>query len=396
MTGSIKLRVTGLTKIFGGAPKRALQHLQEGKDRDWILQQTGNLVAVSDVSFNVQSGEIFVVMGLSGSGKSTLIRCINRLFEPTSGSVLIDDEDVTKANDEQLRRLRLMKVAMVFQHFALFPHKTVIENVEFGLKIRGMATEERHSRAMAVLEQVGLNAWAENYPSSLSGGMQQRVGLARSLAVDPEILLMDEAFSALDPLIRREMQEELLALQRKVRKTIVFITHDLHEALILGNRVAIMKEGRFVQVASPQEIVAHPADDYVTAFTRDVDRSRIFTARDVMTQAPVLRPSDTIATAVRNLKASGKAHCHVIDDEGRVVGLISQEQLIGLGARSSVAKAMMRQFPQTASATELIALYRACADNLPIAVINEVGEFLGSVEPSAIWRRVAVGLEDEH
>lgn len=366
-----------------------MQYLREGRDRDWILEETGNLVAVADVSFDVQPGEIFVVMGLSGSGKSTLIRCINRLVEPTSGSVLIDDEDIVRAGDERLRQLRLTKLAMVFQHFALFPHKKVIENVEFGLKIRGLTRDERRARAMAMLDQVDLKAWAESYPSSLSGGMQQRVGLARSLAVDPEILLMDEAFSALDPLIRRDMQQELLALQRKMKKSIVFITHDLHEALILGNRVAIMKAGRFVQVATPQEIVANPADDYVSAFTRDVDRSRIFTALDVMTQPPVLKHYDTIAAAEKELAASHFSHCYVVDDEGRVLGLLSRQHLATSVGRSPVTQAMMRQFPQTLPDTYLIALYAVGGENLPIAVVDKSGRFLGCVEPSSIFQKVA-------
>jgi glycine betaine/proline transport system ATP-binding protein len=393
MTPAVKLQVANLTKIFGQTPGAALQYLREGKDRDWILNNTGNVVAIADVSFTVAAGEIFVVMGLSGSGKSTLIRCINRLVEPTSGSILIDGEDVVPANDEKLRQLRLTKFAMVFQHFALFPHKKVIENVEFGLKIRGLTQDERRARAMAVLEQVGLKSWANSYPSSLSGGMQQRVGLARSLAVDPEILLMDEAFSALDPLIRREMQDELLALQNKVRKTIVFITHDLHEALVLGNRVAIMKEGHFVQVATPQEIVSNPADDYVSAFTRDVDRSRVFTARDVMTQPLVLKSDDTIAAASIKLAASHLSHCYVVDSEGRVVGLVSRKRLDESHAHSPVTQAMTRHFPQSLSSTQVITLYSACAENLPIAVVDASGRFLGCVEPASIFRKVATGVD---
>jgi glycine betaine/proline transport system ATP-binding protein len=393
MSEMFKLRVSNLFKIFGGTPERALQHLREGRDRDWIFRETGNLVAVADVSFDVSPGEIFVVMGLSGSGKSTLIRCINRLVEPTFGSALIDDEDIIKASDEQLRQLRLTKLAMVFQHFALFPQKKVIENVEFGLKIRGLSRDERRARAMAVLDQVGLKAWADSYPSSLSGGMQQRVGLARSLAVDPEILLMDEAFSALDPLIRRDMQEELLTLQGTVRKTIVFITHDLHEALILGNRVAIMKEGRFVQVATPQEIVANPADDYVSAFTRDVDRSRIFTARDVMTQPPVLKPDETIAAANKKLAETHLSHCYVVDCEGRAIGLFSRGHRARSHARSPVIQAMTRQFPQAMPETRLIALYTAGAENLPIAVVDATGRLIGCIEPSIIFRKVAAEID---
>src|SRR5690606_23617829 len=248
-----KIRVRHLSKIFGEAPERALERLVAGADKDQIFEETGSVVAVADVSFEVGEGEIFVVMGLSGSGKSTLVRCINRLFEATAGELLVDDEDVLAMDGEQLRQIRLGKIAMVFQHFALFPHKTVAENVEFGLKVRGVAAEPRRERALEALDMVGLRAWADVAPSNLSGGMQQRVGLARALAVDPEVLLMDEPFSALDPLIRRDMQQELIRLQQALRMTIIFITHDLHEALTIGDHIAIMKDGRFVQIGTPED-----------------------------------------------------------------------------------------------------------------------------------------------
>jgi glycine betaine/proline transport system ATP-binding protein len=273
--------VEHLYKIFGDEPDRALELAREGLDKDEIFRRTGSVVAVDDVSFEVKQGQIFVVMGLSGSGKSTLIRCINRLITPTSGRVLIDDIDVTAASPAELRQIRLKRMAMVFQHFALLPHKTVAQNVEYGLKVRRVPPRERREKAIAALETVGLDAWADSYPDSLSGGMQQRVGLARGLAVEPEVLLMDEPFSALDPLIRRDIQDELLSLQAKIKTTIIFITHDLQEALKLGDNVAIMKEGRFVQSGTPQEIVTAPKEDYVYEFTRDVDRSRVLTFGDI-------------------------------------------------------------------------------------------------------------------
>jgi glycine betaine/proline transport system ATP-binding protein len=272
-----KLQVESLAKIYGQREAAALEMLRSGVSRDDVHVRTRATIAVLDVSFAVQPGETFVVMGLSGSGKSTLIRCLNRLIEPTAGKIIIDQADICRFDAAALRELRVRKIAMVFQHVALLPHRTVVENVAFGLKIRGLASKQRRERAMAALEQVGLAKWASQRPAQLSGGMQQRVGLARALAVDPDILLMDEPFSALDPLIRSEMQEQLLHLQRNLKKTIVFITHDLHEALALGNRIAIMKDGRFVQVATPVEILGAPADDYVSAFTRDIDRARILT-----------------------------------------------------------------------------------------------------------------------
>jgi glycine betaine/proline transport system ATP-binding protein len=274
-----KVRARGVFKIFGPDPQVALQLFRAGRSKDDIHRETGNILAVADVSFDVEEGETFVVMGLSGSGKSTLIRCINRLIEPTSGEILIGGDDIVAADRARLREMRLNRIAMVFQHFALFPHMTVADNAAYGLKARGIPAEERRARAVEALAKVGLGSWAESYPESLSGGMQQRVGLARALAVGPEVLLMDEPFSALDPLIRRDMQDELAELQRELRMTIVFITHDLREALKLGDRVAIMKEGSFVQVGPPEEIVGSPADAYVEDFTRDVDGDRALAAR---------------------------------------------------------------------------------------------------------------------
>jgi glycine betaine/proline transport system ATP-binding protein len=278
-----KISVTGLYKIFGDRPDAALDLLNRGEAKEAILEATGATVAVQDASFDVEEGEIFVVMGLSGSGKSTLVRLLNGLIPPTSGNILIEGQDVAQAKGEVLREIRRNTITMVFQHFALFPHWSVADNVAYGLKVKGMPVADRRERAMAVLDQVGLAPWADSLPGDLSGGMQQRVGLARGLASDPQVLLMDEPFGALDPLIRREMQDELIELQKTLKKTIVFITHDLNEALLLGDKIAIMKDGRFVQVGTAQDIVSNPADDYVQAFVADIDRGRVFTARDVST-----------------------------------------------------------------------------------------------------------------
>jgi len=259
--------------------------LDPGATRAQVQEETGHVIAVRDVSFEVQTGETFVVMGLSGSGKSTLVRCISRLIEPTAGEVIIDGRDVTKFSRAELTAMRRTRMSMVFQHFGLFPHRKVIDNISFGLEVRGTGRAERTARAMEVLELVGLGGWEDNYPRELSGGMQQRVGLARAMAVDPEILIFDEPFSALDPLIRREMQDELLRLQGSMHKTMVFITHDFLEAIKMGDHIAIMKDGEISQIGTPEEIVANPADDYVREFTEDVPRYKVLSAGKVMRKA---------------------------------------------------------------------------------------------------------------
>lgn len=279
------IEVDGLYKIFGEAPERARRLANErGLSKSEVKAETGSVIAVNDATFDVEEQEIFVVMGLSGSGKSTLLRCVNRLIEPTFGSVRVHGEDVTSVDDERLRELRRTKMSMVFQNFGLFPHRTVLGNVEYGLEVAGMERDARHEKARRTLEVVGLEGYEDSRTSQLSGGMQQRVGLARALVNDPQILLMDEAFSALDPLIRTDMQNELLELQEEWDPacTILFITHDLDEALKMGDRIAIMKEGRIAQVGTPTEILTSPADDYVRSFVQNVDRTKVIPARTVM------------------------------------------------------------------------------------------------------------------
>ena len=277
-----KLICNNVWKIFGSNPKRVLNDHDHSKSRAEIQAETGHVVAVKDVSFEVKKGECFVVMGLSGSGKSTLVRCISRLIEPTGGQVIINGEDVTMMDKKELRNLRRHKMAMVFQHFGLFPHRRVIDNISYGLEVRGVGKLDRIDKAMEILKLVGLEGWDQMYPRELSGGMQQRVGLARAMAVDPEILIFDEPFSALDPLIRREMQDELLELQSKLQKTLVFITHDFLEAIKMGDNIAIMKDGQISQVGTPEEIVANPVDKYVSDFTEDVPRYKVLSAGKVM------------------------------------------------------------------------------------------------------------------
>ena len=277
-----KLEVKHLTKIFGKKQKVALEMIKQQKSKTEILEKTGATVGVYDASFDVNEGEIFVIMGLSGSGKSTLVRLLNRLIEPSSGDIYLDGKDISKMNAEELRHVRRHSDNMVFQNFGLFPHKTILENTEFGLELRGVPKEERLKLAEQALENSNLLAFKDQYPSQLSGGMQQRVGLARALANDPEILLMDEAFSALDPLIRKEMQDELLDLQDRVQKTIIFITHDLNEALRIGDRIALMKDGQIMQIGTGEEILTKPANDFVREFVEDVDRSKVLTAQNIM------------------------------------------------------------------------------------------------------------------
>jgi glycine betaine/proline transport system ATP-binding protein len=324
----------GLWKVYGPHPERIVGSSDADLPRAELLAKTGCVAAVRDVSFDVAEGEVFVVMGLSGSGKSTLVRMINRLHDPTSGQVFIDGEDVLKLTEERLREIRRQKVSMVFQHFGLLPHRRIADNVAFGLEVRGIEKPERLAKATEVLEIVGLGGWGQHYPDELSGGMQQRVGLARALATDPEIMLFDEPFSALDPLIRRDMQDEVIRLQREVRKTMIFITHDLAEALKLGDRIAIMKDGSFVQVGTPEEVVAHPADDYVADFTRDVPRAHVLTARSIMrpldggtvADGPAVQAT-TIVQDLLPLVARSEQELRVLDGES-VIGLVDRDAVM--------------------------------------------------------------------
>ena len=330
MQKEVKLEIKNLYKIFGPHPKKAMKLLDEGFDKEMIFEKTETTVGVQNASFEIRKGEIFVIMGLSGSGKSTMVRMLNRLIEPTSGQVLIDGEDIVSMGDEELVKLRRAKLSMVFQSFALMPHMTVLQNAAFGLEMDGVDKETRNKRSLEALAQVGLEAWAESMPSELSGGMQQRVGLARGLAVDPDILLMDEAFSALDPLIRTEMQDELLKLQSKAKRTIVFISHDLDEAMRIGDRIAIMEGGRVVQVGTPEEILQNPADEYVRAFFRGVDPTNILTAGEIATDTQVtivITEGKNPRAALQRLIKNDRDYGYVIDSEGNYKGLVSADSL---------------------------------------------------------------------
>ncbi|EXJ13482.1 Glycine betaine ABC transport system, ATP-binding protein OpuAA [Imhoffiella purpurea] len=320
------MAVRGLTKIFGDAPEEALELLRQGETKQSILERTGQTVGVADASFDVYEGEILVVMGLSGSGKSSLIRCLNRLNEPTSGEILIDGQDIVGLGHRDLLEVRRRKFGMVFQHFALFPHRTIQQNVEYGLEIQGVSPAERAEKAQTALSQVGLDGWADAHPGQLSGGMQQRVGLARALAVEPDVLLMDEAFSALDPLIRRDMQQELIALQSRMQKTIVFITHDLDEALFLGNRIVLMKDARIEQIGTAEDILSSPATAYVERFVAEVDKTKVLTASAVMRRArTVAFVSDGPRTVLRKMEDEDLSLLFVVESNFRLRGVVRDD-----------------------------------------------------------------------
>lgn len=386
------LEVRNLYKIYGPSPQSALTAIRSGAAGHDVFTSSGHVVAVNDVSFSVSKGEIFTIMGLSGSGKSTLVRCINRIIEPTAGSVLVDGVNVVEKSAEQLRALRRRRIAMVFQSFALLPHKSVRDNVELGLMIRGEPEAERRRKSDAALDRVGLSGWSDRRPDNLSGGMKQRVGLARALASDPDILLMDEPFSALDPLIRSELQHELLKLQRDINKTIVFITHDFHEAVRLSDQLAVMRDGKFVQVGTPHDIVLRPADAYVANFSRELDRTRILRAGDVThMRVPVLQQSAPAIAVLDAMRGAGKPHAILVDAEHRPAGFAARgslehgADLAGrVGADMSVGVAAT--VPASAPMTRLFGLAN---DGRPLAVVDEAGAVIGALDASDIAFQLA-------
>ncbi|ELO1811494.1 glycine betaine/L-proline ABC transporter ATP-binding protein ProV [Vibrio fluvialis] len=328
---STMLEVKNLFKVFGETPEDAFTLIEQGFNKDQIFEQTGLTVGVKDVSLSINEGEIFVIMGLSGSGKSTLVRLLNRLIEPTRGSVLLKGSDIAHISDHELREVRRQNISMVFQNFALMPHMTVIENTAFGLELAGVPEAQRHQAAKAALERVGLDAYCESYPDELSGGMKQRVGLARALTNDPDILLMDEAFSALDPLIRTEMQDELIRLQNDDKRTIVFISHDLDEAMRIGDRIAIMQDGVVVQVGTPDEILHQPANDYVSSFFRGVNVASVFCAKDIARKNPAAvfkkHDNDGPAAAMQMLLDNDREFGIVVDRANKYTGIVSLDSL---------------------------------------------------------------------
>ena len=374
--------VENVTKVFGPRPESVLKLLEEGASKDEILKKTGHTVGVRDVSFEVKRGEIFVIMGLSGSGKSTLIRCLNLLNRPTRGRITVDGENIVEYGKKQLREFRQNKMAMVFQHFGIFTHRTVLGNVEYGLEVKGVSKEERRRKAREVLGVVGLEGWEDKMPGELSGGMQQRVGLARALATDPDILLMDEPFSALDPLIRREMQLELLEIQSKLKKTIVFITHDVNEAFKLGDRVAVMKDGEMIQIGTPEEILNQPANDYIEEFVKDIDRSRVVQAKHVMVRtAATVSMKDGIRVAVREMESNGISSVFVVDGDRKLQGIVTIDDAIQARKENKNLSEILRKDYHTADPEETIQelIPKAAESRFPIAVVDGSGKLLGII-----------------
>lgn len=387
----IKIATRNLSKVFGPRPERALEILRDGGTKA-DAQKIGAAVGVYDANLDIREGETFVLMGLSGSGKSTLLRMFNRLHEPTAGQVIVDGNDITKLSKRELLDVRREKFSgMVFQQFAILPHRTVVDNVAYGLEVQGVSASERQRRAREATALVGLEGWEEYYPSELSGGMQQRVGLARALAVDADILLMDEAFSALDPLIRREMQDELVELQARMNKTIVFVTHDLDEALKLGDRIAIMKDARVVQVGTAEEILTHPADDYVESFVEGVDRASVLTAANIMQpvkETAFLRDGpNTVRTKMRRHGLSGIL---VTDSERKVQGYITSENLRAQledsnSSRERIDTARMEPAVTVSLDTPLQDIIGIASEgSVPIGVVDDGGRLRGVVVKGAI------------
>ena len=394
-----QLEVRNLYKIFGSSSstKEALKLVKQGVCKDEILKKTGATVGINNASFDVKKGEFFVVMGLSGSGKSTLIRCLNRLIEITDGEVILDGDNVSKADKESLLEIRRKKVAMVFQNFGLFPHRTIIDNVKYGLEVQGVSDGESLDKSREMLEMVGLKGYEDQYPSELSGGMQQRVGLARALTTDPEILLMDEAFSALDPLIRKDMQDEIIEIQDRMKKTVIFITHDLDEALKLGDRIAVMKDGEIAQIGTPEEILTDPANDYVEEFVKDVDKSKVITASTLMRRPRALTSLvDGPNVALRHMREEELSTSFVTDKNRKLLGVVRIEDMLELrkqGLKEFNGKIKNDELVRTSPDTLLIDLLpKAMNSRFPIAVVDDNDKLLGIIIKSRLVSQI-VGEE---
>ncbi|MGE7907697.1 quaternary amine ABC transporter ATP-binding protein [Peribacillus sp. NPDC094092] len=380
------VEVRNVSKIFGKSPKAATDLLKQGKTKKEILKETGQTVGVNNVNFEIYPGEIFVIMGLSGSGKSTLIRMFNRLIDPTLGEILIDDEDIVKMNAARLREVRQKKISMVFQNFALFPHKTILENAEFGLEIQKVDPAKRHENAMKALEAVGLKGYENQLPSQLSGGMQQRVGLARALASDTDILLMDEAFSALDPLIRKDMQDELIQIQDQYKKTIIFITHDLDEALRIGDRIALMKDGSVIQLGTPEQIMMNPANEFVEKFVEDVDLSKVLTASHVMIRPEKIAVDRGPRVALEIMRKQGYSSIFVVDRKQKLLGAVTAEQARqAMSNNQSISEVMTTDIP-TVKEDELLGnlMDVMATSSLPISVIDDQNRIKGILLRGAV------------
>lgn len=383
-----KIIVNNLVKTFGSRPKLALERLRKGWSKKEILEKTGQTVGVNNVSFSVKEGEIFVIIGLSGSGKSTLIRCLNLLNTPDSGEIIVDGENIVNYEKDDLREFRQEKMAMVFQQFGLFTHRTVLENVEYGLEIKKIEKNERRKIALKAIEEVELNGWEDKMPNELSGGMQQRVGLARALANDPDILLMDEPFSALDPLIRRDMQSELLDLQSKLKKTIIFITHDIDEAFKLGDRVAVMREGSIVQIGTPEEILNNPSSEYIEDFVKDIDRTKVVQAKDIM-QRPnaMVSLKDGVRVAIKEMQVNKISSVFVVDRDRKIQGIVTIDDCIKAAKnnKSSLKDIFKHDYYTTKEDVFIEDLIdKSSKTKYPIVVINDENRVLGIIVRTSI------------
>lgn len=389
---AIKLEIKNLYKIFGEHPERAFKYIDKGLSKAEILEKTGLSLGVIDASLAIEEGEIFVIMGLSGSGKSTMVRLLNRLIEPTRGQVLIDGRDIARISDSELREVRKKNIAMVFQSFALMPHMTVLNNTAFGMELAGVPVQERQEKALDALRQVGLESYANSYPDELSGGMKQRVGLARALAINPDILLMDEAFSALDPLIRSEMQDELVKLQAKHQRTVVFISHDLDEAMRIGDRIAIMQNGEVVQVGTPDEILNNPANDYVRTFFRGVDISQVFSAKDIARRSPtgLLRktPGFGPRSAIKLLQDEDREYGYVIERGDKFVGTVSVDSLKAALATGQGLDAALLDNPAAIDAETSLSELLTPVGSAPCAVpiVDAEQHYLGVVSKGTLLK----------
>jgi glycine betaine/proline transport system ATP-binding protein len=386
------VRVCGLTKVFGHDQEKALELHRSGRSKKEVHDETEATIALHNVSFEVMRGETFVLMGLSGSGKSTLLRCINRLIDPTEGDIEIDGEDIMGMDHEELRQIRRRKLGMIFQNFALLPQRNILDNVAFGLEIMGVSKAERNLRAEEVLEMVGLGGYGTSMPSELSGGMKQRVGLARALTSDPDILLMDEAFSALDPLIRRDMQDELLELQERLGKTIIFVTHDLDEALKLGTRIALMKDGAIVQIGTPEEILTNPENAYVEKFVADVDLTRVLSAKDVMRHPePVAQCTAGPRVALHLMEEHDIPMIFVITRHRNLRGLVTLDDTIGaVKAGKSLSDILKTDIPIVAPDASLSDIISMIVDSTyPMAVVDENGRLHGVISRASILAALA-------
>ena len=383
-----KLKVEKLTKIYGKNESKALELMSAGKSKEEVLELTGSTIGVNQASFEVNEGEIFVIMGLSGSGKSSLVRMLNRLVEPSSGDIYIDGVNITDMKPKALRDVRRKKISMVFQNFALFPHRTILENTEYGLEVQGVTPNERRAKAEQALENAGLIAYKDQYPDQLSGGMQQRVGLARALANDPDILLMDEAFSALDPLIRRDMQDDLLEMQKTMNKTIIFITHDLNESLRLGGRIAIMKDGEVVQIGTGEEILSNPANEYVTRFVEDIDRTKVYTAEHIMEEpTAVTQVMEKPSVALQMMEDEGMSNILVVDDQQQLVGYVTHEEVEKLhdNDHDTISSAIQSDVPEVSSGVLIDDLFDVIHESeTPVAVTDKDGKIEGVIVRSNV------------